>query len=1297
MKRRFTILTAAFALLTILAFPMGMWGQDLSFTPNQETTGSNSSSYVSTETEFTTGDVTFKINNWNPSSLQIRGNQTTQTNLQSGANFYLHNTTAMPGNITGITITYTEGTIVAANTYAMTSNSAITSQSTSNSTAGTAASSSVTWTFDGSSPFFAIGMAKGATSGTTKCGTITITYTSGGQTLDPCDLALTGAPITLTFDLFNNSSAQNISFTTSSTGTITVDENDYVETSIENNTISVTPIVVTNGNKTITIRQAADETYAAGTATFTVNITDSTPFTGGDVTFNAGIDVGSTTGNGTPDEMSKEVVTISSTDAAFATEQYRLYKNSNTTISTSTGIITQIVFTKTGSYNLSDLSTQVGLYDSETGTWTGNAESIVLAAAAQVRLSKIVVTVNLNATPDPVITADNVSIESGATEGEITYAIANPVDGASLGAVVAAGATISNFELGTIGASYITFTCDPNNTTTARTATVTLNYVKNGETLATKDVTITQAGNPDAIVDISSINAAGNFTVQGTIVAISNRGFVLGDGTGYVYYYKSSGFVASDYAIGDKKKLSGSVVAYGGVFEFNSETIITSVENSNYVAEVPTVITGTEMDSRVASTTPAQLSNFVQYEGVLTVSGNYYNITSIAGAQTAKGSISYPLNTEFTSLNGKQVKVTGYYVGVSSNQYYNTMIGSIEEVTTPVIIASNVTLEYNATSGSIAYSIQNVENAVVSASSNASWLTIGTINATTVALICSANEGTEDRTATVTLSYEGAENVNVTVTQGHHMAPGNWVLTDLADLTASDVFVIVGTNDLGNHYYAMSNDKGTSAPTAVSVTVAENTLSGEIADNLKWNLTASNSGYTFYPAGSATTWLYCTNTNNGVKVGTGDAKHFTLSQNGYLTTTETSDQRYIGIYNSQDWRCYTNTTGNTANQTFAFYKKVSEPETHTLEITGYGSSAGGYYLIASPVASVTPSAENGFLTDAYDLYEFEQSADNEWVNYEQHGFDIVSGKGYLYASQATTTLTFEGQPYNGNGKIDLVYDENANLAGWNLIGNPFGVTATVDHDYYVINDTGEGEDFIITSKETPVAAMQGLFVVTEGTDDNKAIFTTEEPETPGEKLVLNVSRNRGIVDRAMIRFGEGHQMPKAMLNENHTKLYIPQANNEYAVVRSDNESEMPINFKAAANGTYTISIDADNVEMDYLHLFDNMTGNDVDLLATPSYSFEANITDYANRFKLVYKNTTSIEENGEHFAYFNGDNMIITNEGDAQLQVIDMTGRIVSTETLNGTATVKVNAAPGVYMLRLVNGNDIKTQKVIIK
>lgn len=148
---------------------------------------------------------------------------------------------------------------------------------------------------------------------------------------------------------------------------------------------------------------------------------------------------------------------------------------------------------------------------------------------------------------------------------------------------------------------------------------------------------------------------------------------------------------------------------------------------------------------------------------------------------------------------------------------------------------------------------------------------------------------------------------------------GNWVETALADLTSTDIFVIVGKNSQGNTY-AMSNDKGTdSAPSAVSVTVTDDEITSKVTDAIKWNISGdATNGYTFYPAGSTETWLYCTNTNNGVRVGTNVSKTFTVSTEGYLKHSGTT--RYVGVYSQQDWRCYTSINSNIANQTFTFYR-----------------------------------------------------------------------------------------------------------------------------------------------------------------------------------------------------------------------------------------------------------------------------------------------------------------------------------------------------------------------------------------
>ncbi len=161
------------------------------------------------------------------------------------------------------------------------------------------------------------------------------------------------------------------------------------------------------------------------------------------------------------------------------------------------------------------------------------------------------------------------------------------------------------------------------------------------------------------------------------------------------------------------------------------------------------------------------------------------------------------------------------------------------------------------------------------------------------------------------------------VTPGDLPADETWVRTPLNNLSSEDVFVIVGTNSVGS--YAMSNNNGTgSAPAAIAVTIADDKITSEVANNIKWNVGGNaTDGYTFYPNGSTTTWLYCNSgTGNKVRVGTNNTGNvFTLDNSGYL---KNSYNNYLGVYNSQDWRCYSSTsTGNIAGQSFAFYVKTA--------------------------------------------------------------------------------------------------------------------------------------------------------------------------------------------------------------------------------------------------------------------------------------------------------------------------------------------------------------------------------------
>ena len=371
----------------------------------------------------------------------------------------------------------------------------------------------------------------------------------------------------------------------------------------------------------------------------------------------------------------------------------------------------------------------------------------------------------------------------------------------------------------------------------------------------------------------------------------------------------------------------------------------------------------------------------------------------------------------------------------------------------------------------------------------------------------------------------------------------------------------------------------------------------------------------------------------------------------------------------------------------------SATQTFTLPITGYGESAGGYYLIAPPIDDVNPEHIEGMVTGDFDLYYFDQAESDEWRNYEAEPFHLASGKGYLYAHKTNVTLSFTGMPYSGNGQVTLSKIDGARFAGWNLVGNPFAQAATIDRDCYVMKD--DGTEIIAVTTRT-VNPMQGIFVIA-ATNGEAMTFVPENTSEQQASLVVNVSQNRSAaLDRAIIRFEGNGTLPKFMINPDNTKLYVTNGDTDYAVVGRSDDNTTPVSFKASCDGSYTLSFDIVNLDLDYLHLVDSKTGADVDLLQSPFYTFEARTTDYAERFSLVYATTTGIDE---AFAYYmNGEIRLFEAVDGAMLQVVDMKGRVVASregEAMNCVSTSGMTQ--GVYVLRLINGDDVKVQKIVIK
>ncbi len=258
MKRKFTLITAALALLACLAIPIGSWGQTETLSI---ATYASSNSWTSGTAYATcsTAHVTFTgLTNGN-NSKYYSSNESWRH--YEGDNGTITVAAASGYTLSSITFTYANG------------NSGIIKDGTTTVASGSA------YSLSGTSKTFSVGHSSGTKNGNVQITAISVTISSSGSGT-ASNLAL--SPDALSFDLYNNSSAQTVTYTTSSTGTITIEPASptsyfsYVHDA-ENKTITVTPLAVTPSAQTVTVSQAAAGGINSGSVPFTVSVANSTP------------------------------------------------------------------------------------------------------------------------------------------------------------------------------------------------------------------------------------------------------------------------------------------------------------------------------------------------------------------------------------------------------------------------------------------------------------------------------------------------------------------------------------------------------------------------------------------------------------------------------------------------------------------------------------------------------------------------------------------------------------------------------------------------------------------------------------------------------------------------------------------------------------------------------------------------------------------------------------------------------------------------------------------------------------
>lgn len=213
-----------------------------------------------------------------------------------------------------------------------------------------------------------------------------------------------------------------------------------------------------------------------------------------------------------------------------------------------------------------------------------------------------------------------------------------------------------------------------------------------------------------------------------------------------------------------------------------------------------------------------------------TVTPATYDI-SVGGTSVKSGSLTTSSSTySATGLNVTSGNIVITLTGSSTSKamYLSNISVTYDDATSgPVISAPNVNIAYDATGGSIGYTLNNATgNVTASVTSGDDWLTLGSITETEVPFTCSANTETTDRTATVTLSFTGASDKVVTVTQA--AAPpkytvtidppeggtlvvknGEIIVTNGTKLTVGTVLTIEATADATHKYTSWQYKKGT--------------------------------------------------------------------------------------------------------------------------------------------------------------------------------------------------------------------------------------------------------------------------------------------------------------------------------------------------------------------------------------------------------------------------------------------------------------------------------------------------------
>lgn len=385
-------------------------------------------------------------------------------------------------------------------------------------------------------------------------------------------------------------------------------------------------------------------------------------------------------------------------------------------------------------------------------------------------------------------------------------------------------------------------------------------------------------------------------------------------------------------------------------------------------------------------------------------------------------------------------------------------------------------------------------------------------------------------------------------------------------------------------------------------------------------------------------------------------------------------------------------------------------------------STDGWYTISSPLANdIDVTDVDNMLYGEFDLYRYDEST-HYWENYEdlddmepgdpdnedwgKNGGIIEKGRGYLYANASDVAVSFVGE-LNIDPVSRTLSSVSDKLTGFNLLGNPFthniykGVafanSGELIEGYYTLNNHGAWQ---VMTDDKPIKSGAGFLVQTENDNTTVNISKTNATRARSTNAMLAISVvNSRYEDVAYVSFKDATGLEKiGHMNEYVPMVYIPSEYENFAIATMEEDvTEIPVNFEAMTMGEYTFGVKAKNCEYKTMILVDKFTGTKTNLLLN-DYTFMATTTDDPDRFIVKLALDQEMEDS---FIYISNGDLVIENiNGNAIINVFDVLGRNVATFNNCGDTTYRVSTdmfADGVYMVRLIEGANVKVQKVVIE